>query len=186
MVWLGSENTASAEALWKDLFIALSVNEDDDIFARWLEEETKCWTSKNEWKYIQPSKVELGVLDYKDISEIDFLPARVFVKDLKAIINAKNLVTRRQWTSLLEAILRIGAVAHVIWLCDFQSRTWAILNDALNKKESIKENLKEETKRLELKHKLTLRELNLEFTKKLIEMGVIKVFDQIFGKNYYF
>jgi len=144
MVWLGSENSASAEALWKDLFIALSVNEDDDIFARWLEEETKCWTSKNEWKYIQPSKAEVGVLDYKDISEIDFLPARVFVKDLKAIINAKNLVTRRQWTSLLEAILRIGAVAHVIWLCDFQSRTWAILNDALNKKESIKENLKEE------------------------------------------
>jgi len=33
--------------------------------------------------------------------------------------------------------------------------------------EIAKETLKEETKRLELKHKLTLRELNLEFTKKL-------------------
>jgi hypothetical protein len=40
-------------------------------------------------------------------------------------------MTRRQWTSLLEAILRLAAVAHVTWLCDVQARIWRCLSDAL-------------------------------------------------------
>src|SRR3546814_5443800 len=44
---------------------------------------------------------------------------------------AKQLLTRRQWTSLLEAVLRLGTVSHVIWLCELHSRVWACLSEAL-------------------------------------------------------
>jgi hypothetical protein len=40
-------------------------------------------------------------------------------------------MTRRQWTSMLEALVRIAAVAHVAWLFDVQHRTWTILRRAL-------------------------------------------------------
>lgn len=33
-------------------------------------------------------------------------------------------MTRRQWTSLLEALVRVAAVAHVVWLCEVQKMTW--------------------------------------------------------------
>lgn len=33
-------------------------------------------------------------------------------------------MTRRQWTSLLEALVRVAAVAHVAWLCEVQKMTW--------------------------------------------------------------
>jgi hypothetical protein len=65
--------------------------------------------------------------------ELDGLafPARQFVTDLSAVIDAKALMTRRQWTSLLEALVRIEAVAHVAWLCEVQGNVWQALWSAL-------------------------------------------------------
>jgi hypothetical protein len=64
---------------------------------------------------------------------LDF-PARRFVRDLGSIIAAKDLMTRRQWTSLLEAIVRLAAVAHVTWLCDVHSKSWECIKGALDGK----------------------------------------------------
>jgi len=58
------------------------------------------------------------------------------VRDLDAIIAAKPVVTRRQWTSLLEAIVRIAIVGHVVWLLDVQARTWAVVRGALDSGEA--------------------------------------------------
>jgi hypothetical protein len=55
--------------------------------------------------------------------ELQF-PARQFTRDLGAVISAKTYMTRRQWISLLEAILRLGSVAHILWLCDVNERIW--------------------------------------------------------------
>jgi hypothetical protein len=132
MVWLGCESFQEAETLWKELFEALSVSADDDVFARWLEEEAECWTEESNWKLIQPTKTDIGQINYERFKKIKFMPAKQFVKDLRAIIGAKNLVTRRQWTSLLESILRIAAVSHITWLCDVHSRIWKQLSDALH------------------------------------------------------
>lgn len=134
MIWLGSVDSQSAELLWKDLFFALSVTTDDDVFARWINDETECWLENDKWELVQPNSSEVGQLSTDEYLRIDFLPARQFVKDLRAIIEAKHLVTRRQWTSLLEAIIRIGAVTHVTWLCDVQSRIWKRLSDVLQKR----------------------------------------------------
>jgi hypothetical protein len=67
-----------------------------------------------------------------DHDHLSFLPARQFVHDLTAVISAKDAMTRRQWTSLLESVLRLAGVAHLVWLCDVQARTWRCLSDALS------------------------------------------------------
>lgn len=130
MVSIGSKDQEAAQALWEDLFLALSVVEDDDIFARWLEQETSCWGTSPEWTLV-PIPENETVLSNDDFLQIPFLPARQFTKDLRAVIQAKTAMTRRQWTSLLEAVLRLAAVSHITWLCDVQARVWRCLSDAL-------------------------------------------------------
>lgn len=132
MVWLGSKDNTSALALWKELFSALNVGDNDDVFARWLEQETSAWIDmSSHWKFAPIPEGEIALLAEEDFQEISFLPARQFIRDLRAIIQAKDSMTRRQWTSLLEALIRLAAVSHVTWLCDIQSRMWGLLSAAL-------------------------------------------------------
>lgn len=131
MVWLGSRNDAAASALWNDLFVALGVGQDDDVFARWLEQETLAWGIRSPWKLAPIPASEVSNFVEEDFDGIQFMPAKQFAKDLRSIIHAKGSMTRRQWTSLLEAVLRLAMVAHVTWLCDVQVNTWHCLSAAL-------------------------------------------------------
>ncbi|MCE9665266.1 hypothetical protein LY622_17705 [Halomonas sp. M5N1S17] len=132
MVSLGSKDKDAAQSLWKDLFLALSVDEGDDVFARWLEKETYSWGAPQKWELVPIPESESISLAEEDFKHVPFLPARQFSKDLRAIIQAKDAMTRRQWTSLLEAVLRLASVSHVTWLCDVQVRIWRCLSDALD------------------------------------------------------
>lgn len=129
MIWLGSRNSSAAEATWHALFDALTVSGDDDIFARFLQAEIEAWSPQPTWGLVSPEEQLMLVPEDRD--GLDY-PAKRFVRDLGAIILAKNSMTRRQWTSLLEAIMRLGAVAHVIWLCEVHARTWGCVRDALD------------------------------------------------------
>jgi hypothetical protein len=129
MVWLGSPDKRAAEATWRGLFDALTVSENDDVFARFLQAEVEAWLPEPNWAFV-PGSPE-GMLDCAN-SGGGVFPARQFVHDLNSIIASKALLTRRQWTSLLEAVLRLGTVAHVMWLCEVHSRVWACLLDSLN------------------------------------------------------
>lgn len=131
MVWLGSRDHETAQALWRELFDALGVGAHDDVFARWLEQETNAWGGYPSWQPAPIPRTEIANLSHDDFDCARFMPARQFAKDLRALILAKPAMTRRQWTSLLEAILRLATVAHVTWLCDVQARTWRCLSDAL-------------------------------------------------------
>jgi len=128
MVWLGTSDAQSAEKLWAGLFDALSVANDDDIFARFLQRELSAWATESSWGRAPSSP--MPTLDPVDRDALRY-PARHFVEDLESIIEAKGSLTRRQWTSLLEAILRIGVVSHVLWLCDIHDRSWRCLREAL-------------------------------------------------------
>ncbi|WP_026145047.1 hypothetical protein [Pseudomonas asplenii] len=131
MICLGSPNLEAARKLWESLFLALSINDEDDIFARWLNQETSSWNSGlDEWKLVEIPDSEM-TLEEPDYQGIGFIPARRFTKDLNAIIQAKGSMTRRQWTSLMEAIIRLAAASHVIWLCDVHARIWNCLSAAL-------------------------------------------------------
>ncbi|MGO4352584.1 hypothetical protein AB4Z25_11685 [Rhizobium sp. RAF36] len=129
MIWLGSPSAASARSTWQALFDALSVTEDDDVFARFLQAELKCWFPEPSWHLLDlPDTKSLSLEDAK----VAIFPARQMVLDLKAVIAAKPMMTRRQWTSLLESILRLASVAHVVWLCEVHGRIWQALASALD------------------------------------------------------
>lgn len=128
MVWLGADDVEHAQLVWAKLFAALSVGPGDDIFARFLQAEISAWAGEREWT--EPAAVEGAVLDEADREALAY-PARQFVRDLGSVIDAKDALTRRQWTSLLEAILRIAAVSHVLWICEVHARAWACLREAL-------------------------------------------------------
>ncbi len=129
MIWLGSRDRPEAEATWKALFEALAVVDDDDVFARFLQAEIRAWAPGPEWALL-PSNEDFTI-DPDDQRDSSF-PARRLVGDLAAVIAAKPAMTRRQWTSLLESVLRLAAVAHVAWTCDVHAKTWSCLRGALD------------------------------------------------------
>lgn len=128
MVWLGSPDKESAAATWQSLFDALSVTAEDDVFARFIQSEFQAWSPQPTWAAFAGREEE--VLAKPDRDQLAY-PAGRFVRDLSALVAAKDAMTRRQWTSLLEAIIRIAAVAHVTWVCEVQTRIWGSLAGAL-------------------------------------------------------
>jgi hypothetical protein len=128
MVWLGSADAAAARAIWRELFDALSIDESDDVFARFLKSEANAWLPDARWEFVPAPTDGMPTSPYHGVGTF---PARQFVSDLQAVIACKPLLTRRQWTSILEAVLRLGSVAHVMWLCELHSRIWSSLRDAL-------------------------------------------------------
>lgn len=129
MVWLGSPDSKAAREIWADLFNALSVSDNDDIFARFLQEEMQAWVPNPGWAAFDPE--ENTTLAPADRDKLDY-PAKRFVRDLTSIIKSKHAMTRRQWTSLVEAIIRLAAVAHCMWLCDVHARIWNCFRLALD------------------------------------------------------
>lgn len=144
MVSLGSSSSCNAKTLWGELFSALSVGDSDDVFASWLEQEAYAWGADSEWTFQEIPEQESIALDPVDFGAIGFFPARQFAKDLRAIISAKPLLTRKQWISLLDSTVRLASASHVLWLCDVQTRTWNHLwqiigSDELSSSHSIRE-----------------------------------------------
>ena len=122
MVQLGSESDTASADLWNRMFEALSIGESDDIWARWLQEEFE--RRKKSGPSWGRRSLEPGAnLPDDEKSELRY-PSRRFVRDIEAILAAKSCMTRRQWMSLLEAIMRLGSVTHVLWLCDVNDKLW--------------------------------------------------------------
>jgi len=129
MIQVGTATEEAAEKLWCSLFVALSVGDADDVWARWLQDEfEKRGVTRPAWKQAElPTSPELSPDD-----KVSFqYPARQFCKDLSAVIDAKEVMTRRQWISLLEAIVRVGSVTHVLWLCRVNARLWDTIHRIL-------------------------------------------------------
>lgn len=125
IIQMGTNSEEEASALWGVLFTALSVDSEDDAWARWLQEEftrRKLPTAANSWQQV-PWKQDATDIAVTDKSALKY-PAQQFVIDIRSVIAAKSSMTRRQWISLFEAVVRIGAVSHVLWLCGVSSRLW--------------------------------------------------------------
>lgn len=132
MINFGATDDGAAQDLWAALHAALAVDGADDIWARWLQAEFRRHAKAPRlWETtpLSPGAPTLSGADRKGLT----FPAQQFVKDLEAAIAAKPRMTRRQWISVLEAVVRLGAVMHVLWLCDVNARLWqcvsAILED---------------------------------------------------------
>ncbi|OZB11119.1 MAG: hypothetical protein B7X67_05130 [Rhizobiales bacterium 39-66-18] len=124
LVWHGSPDPVAAADTWARLADSLRVGDEDDVFARFLRDEIAAWTG--ELWIPQPEEPVPEECSCLPPGELDKLvsPARQFCIDLEAVLAAKAVMTRRQWSSLLEALVRIAAVAHVAWLCEVHRRLW--------------------------------------------------------------
>lgn len=124
IIQLGATSDADAARSWKSLHEALGVGDNDDVWARWLQEQfEQRRVGVDGW---QPTDMPaLGMFPASDRLGIQY-PAKQLVADLDGIIAAKAAMTRRQWISLLEAVLRIGSVSHVLWVCDVNDRVWRL------------------------------------------------------------
>jgi hypothetical protein len=128
MILLGSDSATDARRIWKKAFEAFSLTDADDIWARWLAQEFAARQHGIKWEL---TEFELsGDFAEADKERLRF-PARQFVRDFEAILDSKESMTRRQWMTLLEAILRLGSVAHMLWLCESNRRLWKVVETAL-------------------------------------------------------
>jgi len=137
MVQLGSDSSDKAQDLWVRMFKSLSIGDEDDIWARWLQEEFERRKRSGPSWHMHAMEEGTNIPDDEKIEL--FFPARQFVRDIDAILEAKSSMTRRQWISLFEAIVRLGAVSHVLWLCDFSDKLWRQVREVLQGGDPITE-----------------------------------------------
>lgn len=129
------------EKTWKRIFGALTVDKGDDVWAQFLTEELVSWRppkNKHLWEYAELGDVV--ALSHEDGQAIQS-PAKFFHEDLDAVLRLKPVLTRRQWISMLESILRIGTTSHVLWICHVHEVIWGQLQQCLSGKVPSTENL---------------------------------------------
>ena len=129
VIQMGAPAPGFASATWGELHAALSVQDKDDIWAKWLQQEFESRRAPGVSWSATPLD-DLGAFPYEDRSEFQY-PAKRFVVDLHGILEAKGAMTRRQWVSLLESVLRIGTVSHVLWLCHVNDKLWRLVSTHL-------------------------------------------------------
>jgi hypothetical protein len=117
LVQFGSDSIADANDLWDELFCALNIDCQDDVWAQFLDREFRSWrTQEHEHFFQSASALQLDeAIDAWHVQNC-VAPARQFCRDLKAIISLKPQLTRRQWITLLESVIRLGAATHTMWL----------------------------------------------------------------------
>lgn len=103
---------------------ALTVTTTDDLFARFLNDKLS--------SLVDPpsAKFDLQADDrayHPASSGRTGTPAERFCNDLDSILSLKGILTRRQWTVLIESLMRIGLTMHVLWVCRINAEFWRLL-----------------------------------------------------------
>lgn len=128
---------AAGEALVRALGEALEVTASDDVFARFVEDSLR-----QGLQAVTPAPQ--AAAPYRTLSLDDDrtrafrpptgsrrrCPAERFCGDLPTILATKPSLTRRQWTVLLEAMLRLGLGMHVLWTCNANIVAWEFVLSA--------------------------------------------------------
>ena len=127
VIQMGATSDGAALDTWQSLHAALGVASNDDVWARWLQGEFDLHRVSGSPHWAATGLHPLKTFPEGDRARIQY-PAKQFVVDLGGMISAKPAMTRRQWISLLESVLRIGVVSHVLWLCDVNDRLWATVS----------------------------------------------------------
>ena len=132
LIKMGCPSEEAANNLKRRAFEALSVDDDDDIWAQILQKEfeaTSPFPTIN-WNYCGDTPWTETLKSWHAFP-ID-CPAKQFVRDLERVLKLKPKLTRRQWTSSLESLLRIGAASYICWICKFNISCLEMLRAALD------------------------------------------------------
>jgi len=129
-------------SLRHNLFDALSVDETDDIWARFLQQEFQSWrlpAHEIKWGHIKHDRSDTVSQWHKSPCPC---PAQQFVRDLQQILQLKTCLTRRQWISMLESLLRLGTATHILWICGENKRTYDLIRAAMDGDDDLIQSLK--------------------------------------------
>lgn len=133
VIGFGQACEARAYQVWLSLFEHLSVDNNDDVWARFLQEEFVRWRKPElaiEWKepeeLLRPETISRWHQDSLRI------PASQFRQDLECVMDLKEFLTRRQWISMVESVLRLGTASHVMWLCRANHECLMLVEAVLN------------------------------------------------------
>jgi hypothetical protein len=99
----------------------LKVNVGDDIFARFVESSLQVITQP-----VEDPEPAMRSAVWRTNRSGELSPAERFSRDLPHIIRLKDRLTRRQWTTLVEACLRLGLGMHVLWLARLNGTLWKL------------------------------------------------------------
>lgn len=127
---------AGGQSLLTRLGDALVINNNDDIFARFVEyalqeglrgiEPVPAATAP----YTQPLLEGRHLLAFRDHPvPRGRCPSERFCLDIDQVLALKGSLTRRQWTVLVEAALRLGLGMHVLWNCRANAAAWRLACD---------------------------------------------------------
>lgn len=112
------------QRLLDSLAQALTVATNDDLFARFLDNSLSSLVDA------PPTKFDLKVdsrANHPATLGRTGTPAERFCNDLDSILSLKGILTRRQWTVLIESLMRIGLTMHVLWVCRINAEFWHLL-----------------------------------------------------------
>jgi hypothetical protein len=135
LLQFGEPVEADVQEHCNQLFHALSVGDEDDIWARFIQKEFETWRGKN----IADAWSEPRLLERDDAVKAwhrssTRIPAERFTKDLLQVISLKKYLTRRQWISMIEAMLRLGSASHIMWVCRANTVCFKLMRNALEGK----------------------------------------------------
>ena len=125
----GVAGQAEADELLADFARALAVDGQEDLLARYLEERFAGGSGgyppmRDTFEPIAPTFRTTGTTVRS--------PAERLARDLPAIVELKQRLSRRQWTLLVEAFLRIGLYAHYSWLLALNIVAWEACKKVLD------------------------------------------------------
>jgi hypothetical protein len=132
IIYLGCQNDEKANELWSDVFQKLGCdpsNGEEDVLARIVTNEFQLRRTPNiVWEFSEMSRTGQA----RDEKILEFSPAKAFSDDLSKVLQLKDQLTRRQWLSVLESLIRIGCSAHILWTCNLNIIVWNYLKSRIN------------------------------------------------------
>ena len=118
---VGLTNAATVLARFRN---AIAVDATDDLVARFIDHVLPPPAGRATPRLLTLSNEHVKGYCSPLTSRQMQIPAARLCADLDAIIELKNRLTRRQWTVLVEGILRLGMTTHVLWVCYANSKCW--------------------------------------------------------------
>lgn len=107
---------------------SLTIAPSEDVFARFIENSLRRGMQQVQpatppYQSIQLDQGKLRAFRSNQ-GAFQLCPAERFCKDLPTVLATKPKLTRRQWTVLVEAVLRLGLGTHVLWVCNANVVVW--------------------------------------------------------------
>jgi hypothetical protein len=112
---------------------ALQIDDTDDLFARFVDRALGSISSPPAiapYNGIALNDEELHAYRGHVPTEGKLSPAERFCMDMPTVLGLKPQLTRRQWTVLVEALLRLGLGMHALWVCQLNVLAWGLAIDA--------------------------------------------------------